>query len=149
MNAFEHIFQREKKNRRKKNQLQTSSLYWKSELISFEVWRMLLARVAPAGASRRRRKVCRAERYMRRVVFWNRSLEDVLLYDSRRFAKASYIVSRACERSRLSERFSASSIFWSALLRLLLNGRAINYVNQKRYQAMKRHIWEIYIRYIR
>lgn len=59
----------------------------------------------------------------------------VLLYDSRRFAKASYIVSRACERSRLSERFSASSIFWSALPGLLLNGRAINYVNQKGHRA--------------
>ena len=54
----------------------------------------------------------------------------VLLYNSRRFAKASYIVSRACERFRLSERFSASSIFWSTL-----SGQAINNVNQKGHRA--------------
>lgn len=89
-----------------------------------------------AGASWSRRKVCaRNDICAQQFSETGPWRTFVLLYDLRRSAKASYIVSRACERSRLSERFSASSIFWSALPRLLLNGRAINYVNQKGHRA--------------
>jgi len=80
-----------------------------------------------SGKSRSRRKVCRAERYMCRVVFWNRSLEDI----------CTFIWLAPDRQGELHRQLSVWTIFcvFDFLERLAsaFVGRAINYVNQKRH----------------
>lgn len=137
VNDSVYIFHPEKKNRCNKNRSQ--ACIENIELILLEVWRMLFARVAPARVWVHLEA---AERFARGTIYVRSSflkpvLEGRSYFYVTRAGSPRYIVNWACERSRLSERFSASSIFWNALPRLLLNGRAINYVNQKGHRASR------------